>query len=374
MRVSWVLFFIPIFVLAGAASGRAQERQQEEPTALNDQIADEQPEQEPQSAQNAQAQEERPETEPVPEAEFVIGAGQPEAASGLHVPPPPAEVPTSALTTIDESEPNNLEPQIVPDNVNIRGRLDNAYDQDLFEFTTQGTTKVTITFRNMSPIAPTTDGLFPVGWRISLFGNLLTGASYDLEFGARLDRPFATRTVGLRGGTFLVRISPPFNLPILGFSKKPYTLEIRTEPLGDVRDVEPNDTSNQAVLIDIDGKPYAGWFQSVDDTDYYRIDVVNIGPDRYPIAGVSVPYYFHVSVPGEPRESVYLESIMSMQDCTIFASNDLTTPIGSFPLIRGRRNGKVFNLGTGTYFIRLRSKPYTSELLSYTLDVKPGQF
>lgn len=174
---------------------------------------------------------------------------------------------------------------MIPNNSDVRGQLKDTIDQDLFEFTISAASKVTITLQNMAPIPQTTDGLFPVGWRVSVFGNLEAMAPYTLVFGARLDKPAATRTVGLWGGTYVVRISPPFNIPITGFSRKPYTLQIRTEPLGDTRDIEPNDTKEKAKLIDTNGTPFTGWFQRVDDTDYYRVNIVNVVPGTAVLQG-----------------------------------------------------------------------------------------
>lgn len=306
--------------------------------------------------------------------EQVVEPIPPEVVSGPQAPPPPAEVPTPAFSVLEEIEPNNLEPQVVPSNSNVLGRLSDTIDQDLFEFTIGATSKVTITFRNMEPIPPTTNGIFPVGWRVSIFGDLEHQSPYNLVFGARLDRSTATRTIGLWAGTYLVRISAPFNIPITGFSKNPYTLEIRTEPLGDTRDIEPNDTTDGAILIDTDGSPYSGWFQSVDDTDYYRVNIVNITSTGDVVEEATTPFSISISTPGEPTESVYLETALCLKDATIFAADDLNTPVASFCILKGRNTGYTLYLETGLYFIRLKSKPYQAEILPYTLAIQPGQF
>lgn len=317
-----------------------------------------------------------PETGPVPESETVVSPGEPGVVAGPQAPPPPTEVPTPAFSVMDESEPNDLEPQVIPNNADVRGQLNTAFDQDLFQFTITATSKVTIVLRNMEPIPPTTNGLFPVGWRVSLFGSMEHQAPYTLVFGARLDKPAATRTMGLWAGTYVVRISPPFNIPIAGFSKKPYTLEVRTEPLGNTRDIEPNDTSVGAILIDTNGAPFTGWFQRVDDTDYYRMNIVNLspGPEAQPIQGASTAWTISASIPGEPSQDINLETTMCLRDVTIFAADDVNTPIASFCLLKGRATGYTLYLDTGLYFIRVKAKPFNSEPSSYTISIKPGQF
>jgi len=348
---------------------------QEEPTSPQELPQGYQQEQTPSEEENPPPQEPiTPETGPVPESPAVVSPGEPGVVFGPQAPPPPAEVPTPAFSVLDEIEPNNLEPQVIPSNSDVRGRLLDTIDQDLFEFTISATSKVTITLQNMAPIPQTTDGLFPVGWRVSVFGDLEHQAPYTLVFGARLDKPAATRTVGLWAGTYLVRISPPFNIPITGFSRKPYTLRVRTEPLGDTRDVEPNDTSDGAILIDTNGTPYTGWFQRVDDADYYRVNIVNVGPDNDPIEGASTAWSLSASMPGEPSESAYLETTICLKDVTVFAANDLETPIASFCLLKGRTTGYTLYMDTGLYFIRVKSKPFSSELSSYTISISPGQF
>lgn len=79
-------------------------------------------------------------------------------------------------------------------------------------------------------------------------------------------------------------------------------------------------------------------------------------------------------MPGESSEPTYLEAAICSKEVTVFAANDLKTPIASFCLFKGRTIGTTLYLESGLYFIRVKSKPFSSEVSSYTISISPGQF
>jgi len=211
----------------------------------------------------------------------------------------PSEVP---ILPIDEIEPNEIEPQAIRTNANVRGQLSSALDQDLYRVSLPSIDQLfTITLSHDQTAIPSSISGFPVGWRVTLYGPIEKGVrAYELVFGARMDKESATRSIGLNFGTYLIRVSPPFNIPITGYADLPYALEVRTEPLGNVRDIEPNDdiATRRGRVLALDGTIFQGWLQQANDVDYYRINIVNLTTSGEVVDEATVPYYLTIETDG----------------------------------------------------------------------------
>lgn len=314
--------------------------------------------------------------------EQVVEPAQPEVVSGPLAPPPPAEVPTPAFSVLEEIEPNNLEPQAIPDNSDVHGLLSGATDQDLYQVYLGAQEQLfTLTLRHETFEVPSSALVFPVGWRVTLYGPTEKAPrAYELVFGARLDRQSASRSVGLNMGTYLIRVSPPFNIQITGFSKLPYTLEVRSGPIGNVRDIEPNDeiATRRGRSLGLDGTRYTGWLQQANDVDYYRVNIINLTSAGFEVANATIPYYLTVETSGTPSDSIYLDMIESRTCQTgkvsIFAEGDTVNPISSFCLVRGKKIQTVLYLDSGAYYIRIDRPAPIGDAYSYTIQLKQGSF
>ena len=289
----------------------------------------------------------------------------------------PSEVPP-----LDEIEPNDIEPQAIPSNANVRGQLSSALDQDLYRVSLPSIDQLfTITLSHNQTAIPSSISGFPVGWRVTLYGPIEKGVrAYELVFGARTDKESATRSIGLNFGTYLIRVSPPFNIPITGYADLPYTLEVRTEPLGNVRDIEPNDdiATRRGRVLALDGTIFQGWLQQANDVDYYRMNIVNLTTSGEVVDEATVPYYLTIETDGKPQASPYLEMLES-RTCTtgrvsIFAQNDLTNPASSFCLIRGKKVQVVLHLDSGAYYIRIDRPIPVGDAYSYTIQLEESSF
>ena len=388
------IFLILSFLAAGFSLAKAQQEPQSPPEAQEqapslpseaevpplDEI--EPNEIEPQGPPEAQEQAPPPPLEILPLDDETEPNGQepqgpPEAQE--QAPPPPSAV---TILPIDEIEPNEIEPQAIPNNANVRGQLSNVLDQDLYQVYIPSTSLFTITLRHDQTAIPSSISGLPVGWRVTLYGATEKGAgAYELVFGARVDKETATRSMGLSSGTYLIRVSPPFNIPITGYADLPYTLEVRTGPLGNVRDIEPNDniSTTSGKVLDPDGTSFQGWLQQANDVDYYRVNIIYAKPDaNYTNTPVTLPYSLVIETGGTPQASPYLDQLES-RTCTtgrvsVFSRTDTTNPISSFCLVRGKRRQSTLYLSSGLYYIRIDRPIPVGDAYSYTIQLEESSF